>query len=63
MAEIRRGWLCRQTRGQICGDAEYLFENPETGESDIRPSSAVSRDGITFRQPVRSGAIWFYRKA
>ena len=43
-------------------DAEYLFENPETAESYVRSGSEINQDGITFRQPVRSGAIWFYQK-
>ena len=47
---------------EIHAEATYLFENPEAGESYERSGSEVLRDGITFSQPVRSGAIWFYRK-
>jgi alpha-galactosidase len=43
-------------------DGEYLFENPEIGTSFVRSGSDINREGVTFRQPVRSGAIWFYRK-
>ncbi|MHB1293802.1 MAG: alpha-galactosidase [Anaerolineae bacterium] len=45
----------------ICPHAEYVFENPETGERYTRSGADIHRDGITFSQPVRSGAIWFYR--
>ncbi|MHB0857892.1 MAG: alpha-galactosidase [Anaerolineae bacterium] len=46
----------------ICPYEKYLFENPESGESLVRSGAEIHRDGLTFRQPVRSGAIWFYRK-
>jgi len=50
------------TPSGLCDDEEYLFENPETGESYSRSGMEINRNGITFRQPVRSGAIWFYRR-
>ncbi len=42
-------------------DAEYLFENPETGEQFHRTGAEVLRDGLTLALPRRSGVIWFYR--
>lgn len=42
-------------------DSEYLFENPETGETRELTGQAVRRDGFTIACPKREGAIWFYR--
>jgi hypothetical protein len=46
---------------KINSDEMYFFENPETGETRNIPGQDLIRDGFTFAQPVRSGAIWFYR--
>ncbi|HWE63530.1 MAG TPA: alpha-galactosidase [Chloroflexota bacterium] len=43
-------------------DADYLLENPETGETRELSGSALLDDGFTFALPRRSGAIWFYRR-
>ncbi|HEY3285084.1 MAG TPA: alpha-galactosidase [Armatimonadota bacterium] len=42
--------------------AEYLFENPETGEQRHLSEADLSRDGFTLSLPPRSGAIWLYRR-
>ena len=47
----------------ICPECDYLFTNEETGESYTRPGREIIENGITFTQPLRSGAVWFYRKS
>ena len=42
-------------------DANYILENPETGETREMRGSALLNDGFTVELPKRSGAIWFYR--
>jgi alpha-galactosidase len=42
-------------------DMEYQFENPETGEMFSVAGKDISKKGLTFEQPMRSGAIWFYK--
>ena len=46
----------------FCDGAKYVFENEETGETFEICGCEINKAGITFRQPLRSGAIWFYRK-
>ena len=71
----RGSGLFQVIRNNACADAaitvapfgfpdgdEYLLENPESGESYRRTGAAVHVGGLTFEQPLRSGAIWFYRK-
>lgn len=41
--------------------AEYIFENGETGETYTQKGSDITKKGIVFTQPVRSGSVWFYR--
>ena len=41
--------------------ANYLFENPETGETKQITGEVLCRDGFTFTLPARSGAIWLYQ--
>ncbi len=41
--------------------AEYVFENPETGQSIQIAGSALSEKGLTFTLPKRSAGIRFYR--
>jgi len=42
-------------------EAEYVFENPETGEvRRVRGSKAVL-EGIACSLKPRQGAVWFYR--
>ena len=43
-------------------DADYVLDNPETGETRELSGSALSSGGFTFELPRRSGAIWFYRE-
>jgi alpha-galactosidase len=42
-------------------DSVYVFENPESGETQELAGRAVRRDGFTLALPRREGAIWFYR--
>jgi len=42
-------------------DANYVFENTETGETKRIAGKTLIRDGFTFALAPRSGAIWFYR--
>ncbi len=42
-------------------DQTYIFENPETLERFEISGSTIVKDGFTFKQPKRSGAIWFYK--
>ena len=48
----------------LCGDADYVFENPETGEAlEVAGATLLDR-GFTFDLPRRTAALWFYsRKA
>ena len=46
----------------ILPDAVYLFENPETGETEEKTGAALIHDGFAIKLPKRSAAIWFYRK-
>jgi alpha-galactosidase len=41
-------------------EADYVLENPETGESRALRGAVLMRDGFTFDLPRRSGVIWFY---
>ena len=43
-------------------EANYLFENPESGESFHRFGADAMRDGVTVSLARRSGGIWFYKK-
>ena len=43
-------------------DVSYRMTNEETGESYEIDGAKVVREGVTFRQSVRSGSIWFYEK-
>jgi len=43
-------------------DADYVFENPETGDQLNLRGAALLRDGFTLSLPRRSGALWFYRE-
>ncbi|MCL2160243.1 MAG: alpha-galactosidase [Oscillospiraceae bacterium] len=45
----------------FCGSCEYIFTNEETDETFELCGGEINKNGITFAQPVRSGAIWFYR--
>lgn len=46
----------------IHADAQYTFENMESGETRDVAGAALQRDGFSFALPARSGAIWFYRR-
>ena len=46
----------------FCCNCEYIFTNEETGESFELCGCEANENGLTFAQPVRSGAIWFYKK-
>ena len=59
--QVIRNIRCEQESIQLSlheleGNTWY-FENPETGESFTADSGT-----ITFIQPARQGAVWFYRK-
>ncbi len=43
-------------------EADYLFENPESGERCILSGAALLCDGFTLSLPARSAALWFYRR-
>jgi len=43
-------------------DADYLFENAETGEQFHRTGADLLRDGVVLSLPPRNGVIWFYRR-
>jgi alpha-galactosidase len=43
-------------------DADYLFENAETGEQRRLSGATAASAGFTLSLPPRSGVIWFYRK-
>ena len=47
----------------FCGGCKYIFENEETGELREISGGEINSSGVTFTQPVRSGAVWFYKKA
>jgi len=42
------------------GESRLILVNDETGESFI--VNDIEKTGITFTQPVRTGAIWFYTR-
>jgi len=44
----------------FCCNCEYIFTNEETGTSFEVCGREANENGLTFAQPVRSGAIWFY---
>ena len=44
-------------------DVDYMFVNEETGEHFIISGCEAAECGIALKQPVRSGAVWFYRAA
>jgi len=44
----------------FCDGCEYIFTNEETGTSFEVCGGEANENGLTFAQPVRSGAIWFY---
>lgn len=46
----------------ICPCAEYILRNGETGETYTVSGAELVEKGITFTQPKRSGAVWFYEK-
>ena len=39
---------------------KYLVSNEETGETLELCGEEINKTGVTFTQPARSGAIWFY---
>jgi alpha-galactosidase len=43
-------------------DADYILDNPETGETRAVSGATLLSDGFTFALPRRSGAIWFYQE-
>jgi alpha-galactosidase len=43
-------------------EADYLLENPETGDQLHLSGAALVRDGFALSLPPRSGALWFYRR-
>ena len=43
-------------------EANYLFENPETGEQFQCSGAEVMQQGITLALPRRNGVIWFYQR-
>jgi len=43
-------------------EADYTFENPETGEDMVLSGDDLLHDGFTFALPPRSGALWLYHK-
>lgn len=43
-------------------EADYTFENPETGEEMVLSGDDLLHDGFTFALPPRSGALWLYHK-
>ena len=42
-------------------EAEYLLENPETGERRRLSGAALLSEGLALSIPSRSGAMWFYK--
>ena len=44
----------------VVKEAEYTFENPESGER-FKISGEKLAQGFTVNIPIRSGAIWFYK--
>jgi alpha-galactosidase len=48
-----------QLRG-IDNERRYRFINKETGEAFEIDGNRIFAEGLTFTQPVRSGAIWLY---
>jgi len=42
--------------------ARYIFENGESDETKTISGKELLASGFIFRQPPRSGAIWFYRR-
>jgi alpha-galactosidase len=45
----------------IRSNEDYLFDNPETGETRDIPGEKLISDGYKMQLAPRSGAIWFYR--
>ncbi|MEZ4727386.1 MAG: alpha-galactosidase [Caldilineaceae bacterium] len=46
----------------IQGDANYCFENPETGETSEISGEVLQHNGFTLALPARQGVLWFYRR-
>ncbi len=47
----------------INADANYIFNNPETGESCEVSGAVLIRDGFTITLSQRQGAVWLYHMA
>ena len=47
---------------EFCDKSKYILSNEETGEIRELSGEDINKNGVTFTQPVRSGAIWFYSK-
>jgi len=47
---------------RLAAEADYVLDNPETGENRELSGSDLLRNGFTFMLPPRSGAIWFYHQ-
>jgi hypothetical protein len=45
----------------VDSEADYAFENPETGECRRIAGKDLIANGFTFKLPARSGAIWTYK--
>jgi len=42
--------------------ADYVLENPETGDEVRLSGEALLAEGVTVSLPARAGGIWFYRR-
>ena len=60
LPESPRESMVVKLRG-ISPGGEYLFENPETGETREVEGDDLSSAGFPLQLPRRSGVIWFYR--
>ena len=48
--------------GIISLTADYVLENPETGDEVRRSGAALLAEGLTVARPARAGGIWFYHR-
>lgn len=50
-----------QAKG-LAPEAEYVLDNPETGDELGLSGATLMGEGLTVSLPARSGGVWFYRQ-
>lgn len=56
------GRIARYPQG-LEAEANYHFENPETGETRDMTGAALQGQGFCFALPKRTGTIWLSQRA